>query len=121
MFCMRMVRVCYRREATGQYADFAILFADYFAVPDEQIRTIEPLLTVTGGDAVYAAGPFADVAPDTRPAISPAWSPIAVFGGYQRSRQRVSSESIRRYNPHHRRGFGVGERAAADARGRGRR
>jgi hypothetical protein len=112
-----MVRVCYRREATSQYTDFAILFA----VPDEQICTIESLLTVTGGDAVYAAGPFADVAPDTRPAISPAWSPIAVFGGYQRSRQRVSSESIRRYNPHHRRGFGVGERAAADARGRGRR
>jgi hypothetical protein len=112
-----MVRVCYRREATSQYTDFAILFA----VPDEQICTIESLLTVTGGDAVYAAGPFADVAPDARPAVSPAWSLVAVFGGYQRSRQRVGSESIRRYNPHHRRGFGVGERAAADARGRGRR
>lgn len=82
MSCTRMVRVCYRREATGQYADFAILFADYFAVPDEQICTIESLLTVTGGDAVYAAGPFADVAPDARPAVSPAWSLVAVFGGY---------------------------------------
>ena len=74
------------RIAPGQYADFAILSADYLAVPDEQIRTIESVLTVVGGDVVYAAEPFAKVAPHALPPVSPAWSPVATFGGYQRSR-----------------------------------
>lgn len=73
--------------ATGRYADFAILSADYLAVPDEQIRTIESVLTVTGGDVVYAAEPFAEFAPEPVPAVSPEWSPVAVFGGYQKSTQ----------------------------------
>src|SRR6185369_12168511 len=47
--------------ATGELADFAILSADYFDVPEEQIRTIESDLTVTGGDVVYAAKPFAEI------------------------------------------------------------
>ena len=47
------------RIAPGQYADFAILSADYFAVPERDIRAIESVLTVTGGDVVYAAPPFA--------------------------------------------------------------
>jgi predicted amidohydrolase YtcJ len=72
------------RIATGQLADFAILSADYMAVPDEQIRTIESLLTVTGGRVVYAAGPFDRLAPEPLPAPSPAWSPVAAYGGYQR-------------------------------------
>lgn len=71
--------------APGRYADFAILSADYLSVPDEQIRAIESLLTVTGGDVVYAVEPFARVAPEPLPAVSPEWSPVAAFGGYQRS------------------------------------
>jgi hypothetical protein len=70
--------------APGQFADFAILSADYLTVPDEQIRSIESLLTVTGGDVVYSAAPFAAFAPETLPPVSPAWSPVAAFGGYQR-------------------------------------
>jgi predicted amidohydrolase YtcJ len=71
------------RIAPGQLADFAILSADYLAVPDEQIRTIESVLTVTGGDVVYASGDaIANLAPQL-PAVSPAWSPVAAFGGYQ--------------------------------------
>jgi predicted amidohydrolase YtcJ len=73
--------------APGRYADFAILSADYLAVSDEQIRTIESVLTVTGGDVVYAAEPFAQFAPQPLPAVSPAWSPVAVYGGYQASAQ----------------------------------
>ena len=72
------------RIAPGQYADFAILSADYFAVPEEQIRTIESVLTVTGGDVVYAAPPFHQYAPAPLPPVSPSWSPVAAFGGYQR-------------------------------------
>jgi predicted amidohydrolase YtcJ len=71
------------RIAPGQYADFAILSGDYLSVPEEQIPAIESVLTVTGGDVVYAAGPFEALAPEPLPAVSPAWSPVAVFGGYQ--------------------------------------
>jgi predicted amidohydrolase YtcJ len=72
------------RIAPGQYADFAIISADYFSVPPERIRTIESLLTVTGGDVVYAAPPFVAFSQEPLPPVSPAWSPVAVFGGYQR-------------------------------------
>jgi len=72
------------RIAPGQYADFAILSADYLSVPAEQIRTIESVLTVTGGDVVYSAAPFVELSPDALPPVSPPWSPVAMFGGYQR-------------------------------------
>jgi predicted amidohydrolase YtcJ len=42
----------------GKYADLAVLNADYLTVPEEQIRSLESLLTIVGGRVVYAAGPF---------------------------------------------------------------
>jgi predicted amidohydrolase YtcJ len=72
------------RIAPSQYADFAILSADYLTVPAEQIRTIESVLTATGGDVVYSAPPFVAPSPDVLPPVSPEWSPVAMFGGYQR-------------------------------------
>ena len=42
----------------GKYADLAVLNADYLTVPEEQIRSLQSLLTVVGGQIVYAAGPF---------------------------------------------------------------
>jgi predicted amidohydrolase YtcJ len=71
------------RIAPGQYADFAVLTEDYFTVPEEQIRNIESVLTVVGGNIVYAAEPFEDLAPPPLPPVSPSWSPVAHFGGYQ--------------------------------------
>jgi predicted amidohydrolase YtcJ len=71
------------RIAPGQYADFAILSADYLSVPEEQIRTIESVLTATGGDVVHSAPPLTTFTPEPLPPVSPAWSPVAVFGGYQ--------------------------------------
>jgi len=53
-------------------------------VPEEQIRRIESVLTVTGGDVVYSASPFTTFTPEPLPPMSPAWSPVAAFGGYQR-------------------------------------
>jgi predicted amidohydrolase YtcJ len=73
------------RIAPGQFADFAILSADYLSVPDDQIPTIESVLTVTGGDVVYSASPFSACAPAALSPVSPAWSPVAIFGGYQRA------------------------------------
>lgn len=70
------------RLTPGQYADFAILSDDYFNVPDERIRSIESVLTVTDGRAVYGTGPFAELATPLPPLI-PAWSPVNSYGGFQ--------------------------------------
>lgn len=69
------------RIAPGQLADVAVLNADYLSVPEDEIADIESVLTITGGDIVHGAGPFAERAP-ALPPVSPDWSPIAVFGGY---------------------------------------
>lgn len=42
----------------GKYADLAVLNADYLTVPEEQIRSLQSLLTIVGGRVVYAAAPF---------------------------------------------------------------
>jgi len=65
----------------GYYADLAVLSADYFTAPEEDISHIESLLTVVGGRMVYAAGEFEGLAPP-QPAIHPSWSPVAFFGGF---------------------------------------
>ena len=47
----------------GQLADLAVLSADYFSVPEEEIKGIESVLTIVGGRVVYAAGEFEPLAP----------------------------------------------------------
>jgi predicted amidohydrolase YtcJ len=42
----------------GKQADLAVLNADYLTVTEEQIRSLQSLLTIVGGRIVYAAGPF---------------------------------------------------------------
>ena len=66
----------------GQYADFIVLPQDYFSVDAEKIKRMESLLTVVNGKVVYGAGEYAPLAPSL-PAVSPAWSPVATYGGYQ--------------------------------------
>jgi Amidohydrolase family len=68
--------------SVGKYGDLAILSADYFSVPDEDISRIESLCTVVGGRIVYAAGEYEDTAPPL-PAVPYDWSPIRHYGGYQ--------------------------------------
>jgi predicted amidohydrolase YtcJ len=63
------------RIAPGQYADFTVLSADYFQVPDSGIRDIVSMLTVVNGRVVYGAGPFNDLAPSL-PTPTPDWSPV---------------------------------------------
>lgn len=41
-----------------KFADLAVLNADYLTVPEDQIRSLESLLTMVGGRIVYAARPF---------------------------------------------------------------
>ena len=71
------------RIAPGQLADFTILSADFLSVPEEEIRNTEAVLTVLGGEVVYATAPFQSLGPSSLPAVLPAWSPVAHFGGYQ--------------------------------------
>jgi predicted amidohydrolase YtcJ len=66
----------------GQLADLAVLTADYFSVPEEQIKSIESVLTVVNGKIVYAAEPFLKHAPPPIP-ILPDWSPLRTYGGYK--------------------------------------
>ncbi len=73
-----------RRIVPGQYADFAVLSADYFAVPEEEIKRIESVLTVVGGDVVYGVRDFASLA-SPLPPISPAWSLVSAYGGYYKA------------------------------------
>lgn len=66
----------------GYYGDLAVLSDDFFTVPEQDIPHIESLLTLVGGRIVHAAG--ASEGLDEEPlAISPQWSPVAHFGGYQ--------------------------------------
>ncbi len=69
------------RIAVGQYADFAALSADYFAVPDAEIRNIVSVLTAVDGKIVYGAEEFSNLAPPLPPA-SPDWSPVRSYGGF---------------------------------------
>jgi predicted amidohydrolase YtcJ len=65
----------------GQLADLAVLSADYFAIPEEEIRGIESVLTMVDGKVVYGADEFASLAPPPLPVL-PEWSPVASYGGY---------------------------------------
>jgi hypothetical protein len=65
----------------GQLADLAVLSADYFSIPDEEIKGLESVLTIVGGNVVYAAADFSQLAPPALP-VSPDWSPVKEYGGY---------------------------------------
>lgn len=69
--------------APGQFADLAVLSEDYFEVPPERIRAIESLLTIVGGNVVFATGAFTPLAPPAIP-VQPEWSPVATSGGHWR-------------------------------------
>ncbi|WP_435848797.1 amidohydrolase [Streptomyces lavendulae] len=68
----------------GCYADLAVLSQDYLTVPEEVIPDLESVLTVVGGRIVHAAAEYAGLE-EAAPPVSPAWSPVAHFGGYARS------------------------------------
>ena len=67
--------------APGQLADLAVLSADYFSIPEEEIKSLESVLTIVGGKVVYATEEFSKLAPPPLP-VSPSWSPIKEYGGY---------------------------------------
>ncbi|WP_239697940.1 amidohydrolase [Streptomyces sp. F-1] len=66
----------------GFLGDLAVLSEDYFAVADPEIAHIEALLTVVGGRVVYGAREYEGM-DEQMPPVTPEWSPVAHFGGYQ--------------------------------------
>jgi len=48
-----------------KYADLAVLSDDFLTVPDDALPKIRALLTMVGGNVVYAAPPFAGLEPPT--------------------------------------------------------
>ena len=65
----------------GKFADLAILSADYFNVPTEQIKDIQSVLTVVGGKVVWGAGAFSRLAPQLPP-VQQDWLPVREYGEY---------------------------------------
>lgn len=72
------------RLTVGSFADLAVLSEDYFTVEPDAIRKIESLLTMVGGKVVYGSDKYASLAPELPP-VSPNWSPVAHYGGYDNS------------------------------------
>ncbi|MGG3194919.1 amidohydrolase [Priestia aryabhattai] len=65
--------------SVGQFADIAVLSSDYFAVSEEEIKDLESLLTIMGGQVVYGNDEFKHLSPELPPA-SPDWTPTGVYG-----------------------------------------
>ena len=72
------------RLSPASWPTLAVLSADYFSIPEEQIKRLESVLTIVGGKVVYAAAPFGRLAPPQLP-VSPDWSPVKSYGGHWRS------------------------------------
>lgn len=66
---------------TGQLADMVVLSADYFSIGDEEIKSLESVLTILGGKPVYAAEEFKPLDPGALP-VMPDWSPVNLYPGY---------------------------------------
>jgi hypothetical protein len=93
-----------------------VLSADYFSIPEDEIKRLESVLTMVGGKIVYANEPFAKLAPPALP-VSPDWSPVKQYGGYCRaplthaaanlhSEKRVSESRSHIWHPRHLWDFG---------------
>lgn len=64
---------------TGEFADLAVLSADYFSIPEDEIKSLHSVLTMVGGNIVHGDGSFKKLAPPLPPA-SPEWSPVRTYG-----------------------------------------
>jgi predicted amidohydrolase YtcJ len=69
------------RIAPGNLADFILLSDDYFAVPDDQIKNLQSVLTIVGGRVVYGSDKFSGLSPKIADPL-PSWSPVKYYGGY---------------------------------------
>jgi len=78
--------------AIGQLADFSVLSKDYLSVAQEEIKTIESVLTIVVGRPVYGALPFEKFNPSL-PTIFPQWSPLKSLALFTQN-QNPTNENI---------------------------
>jgi predicted amidohydrolase YtcJ len=78
----------------GQLADLAVLTDDYFGIPDEEIKSLESVLTILGGKPVYAVDEFKPLDPGDLP-VMPDWSPVYHYPGYWRRETTAHLDSSR--------------------------
>lgn len=71
------------RIQEGQLADLAVLSADFFSIPEDDIKSLESVLTVVGGKVVFGADEFSELAPPPIPVL-PDWSPVKTTPGHYR-------------------------------------
>ena len=67
-----------------------MLSADYFTVPEEEIKGIESVLTIMDGRIVHGSAGFAGLAPPLPP-VSPDWAPTGTYGGAYRHAHTVAA------------------------------
>ncbi|MCU6432765.1 amidohydrolase [Undibacterium sp. Jales W-56] len=72
------------RIFVGQLADLAVLSADFFSIDEDSIKSLESVLTMVGGQIVYAAAEFTSHAPPAIPVL-PDWSPVKQVSGHYRA------------------------------------
>jgi predicted amidohydrolase YtcJ len=84
----------------GQLADLAVLSKDFFTIPEQEIKSLESVLTVVGGKIVYAAEDYKEFAPPALP-VSPSWSPVKTFGGYQNQNTKAVGNQFQAHSHHH--------------------
>ena len=75
----------------GRLGDLAVLSDDYFSIPEEDIKRLESVLTIVGGKVVYASAEFSKLAPPPL-SVSPDWSPVKHYGGYQQPEDGTAGE-----------------------------
>lgn len=83
----------------GEYADLAVLSADYFTVTEEDIKNLTSVLTLVDGKVVHGDGEFTDLAPPLPP-VSPDWSPIKAYGGHHHAHAMVGHHCLE-HGHHH--------------------
>ncbi|MFL9923099.1 amidohydrolase [Herbaspirillum lusitanum] len=71
------------RIKVGQLADMAVLSADFFSIHEDEIKSLESVMTVVGGKVVYADGEFSSHGPAPIPVL-PDWSPVKLVPGHYR-------------------------------------
>ncbi|HEY0062205.1 MAG TPA: amidohydrolase [Telluria sp.] len=81
------------RIQAGMLADLAVLSADFFTVPEDDIKAIESVLTVVDGKVVYADAEFTSHAPPALPVL-PDWSPVKTVSGHWRHSAPRSTSAL---------------------------
>jgi predicted amidohydrolase YtcJ len=65
-----------------QFAEKRMPTLEELTCPEEEIRQIESMLTICDGKITHAAADLTELSPSLPP-VSPGWSPVGRYGGYE--------------------------------------